>query len=713
MKIIISLLFMTLVSAQVLSITVPAPDYEIHDGELVVPQGVYINTPGAPNLPHQKITIALPPGACVESIEFFGIRENIAKVAIPSAKPALPLMTGDGVSENIQQHFEYSKKKYESLNAIYPESYGLLVSKGGLRKYTLVDVLCHHFAYESSTQSLLRAAEITVQIRYKMPDPKSEKARFWQGLLDDITADEVAKTIIYNWEQAKQWYHTDSPHRANGYYIIIPSAIQSSVDTLIVHRQNQGYDVNVITIEYIDTNITGDDLPQKIRNYLRSNMADIEWVLLVGFSNNLPWRSMVPFNNDPNSPWNNPDYSPIPSDLYYAELTDHDTLSWNSDQDSYYGEVYDQNMQPNGDDNPDYHADIHLGRIPFSNSTAIEEICEKTIAFDTDTDISYKTASLLAGAMYYFANENYSGNQRLDGADFCEQLLVDSIFERNNTVSLYEMAGIHPSLQPCTDSLTRNNTISYWQNRGIFYECHHGAYNMYARKIWAWDDGDSVPENNEIQWPISLHMNDVYQLDNIHPATTFLRSCLCGKPEVPGLGSQLLHYGSSAVISSSRVAWLSQADPAGIPYHFFDRLVKDTTTSHGIIGTAYDLARDDFMNTTGFWLCAYHYNLFGDPALRQFGRFVDIEESESEQLSAIFTVYPNPTSGQIKILLNTPYNGDVNMVLYDKAGRFITELYTGHLEKTDALNIDLPTGIYFLRITDGFLTEFKKIVVIK
>jgi hypothetical protein len=301
----------------------------------------------------------------------------------------------------------------------------------------------------------------------------------------------------------------------------------------------------------------------------------------------------------------------------------------------------------------------------------------------------------------------------MDGADFCEQLLIDSIFERSNTVSLYEKAGIHPCTLSCTDSLTRNNHILYWQNKGVMYECHHGNYNMYARKLWAWDDGDSIPESNEIQWPISLHMNDVFQLDNNNPATAFLRSCLCGKPEVTGLAAQLLRYGSSAVISSSRIAWLSLADPDGMPYHFYERLMRDTTLSNGIIGKAYDIARTDFMDATGFWMCAYHYNLFGDPALRQFGRFVAVEESATKNSITSFSIYPNPSTGQITIRLNASDNRKIKFDIYDKTGRFIDQFYAGYLEGTNAVNIDLPAGIYFIKLTDGAITDFKKVVVVK
>jgi hypothetical protein len=707
----ICLLFMAFASAQVLIVSVDAPSFDIIEETLITAPCARINAYGAPDLPNKKITIALPPGARVQSVEFSGQREPVARLRILPAPGPRPLILDQNVLDDITRIYEANAVKYEYWNKPYPESYGVLLSKGGLRKYNLVDVLCYHFAYIPATKSLLCAPRIMVKIHYTLEDQKD--VQYAPGLLHDITADAYAQKIIYNWQQAQVWYHTDTPQRAIGYYIIIPSDLASSVDTLVMHRQNQGYDVQVVTKEYIETNIPGNDLAQKIRNYLRTNMAEIDCALLVGLPSDLPWRSMVPFNNDPDSPWNNPDYSPIPSDLYYAELTDHDTLSWNSDQDAYYGEVYDQNMQPYGEDNPDYHADIHLGRIPFSDETIILDICKKMIAFDINTDISYKTSALLAGAIYYFANENNGGNARMDGAVYCEQLLTDSIFERTNTISLYEKAGIHPCTLSCNDSLTRNNTIYYWQNRGIFYECHHGATNMYARKIWAWDDGDSIPENNEIQWPVSLHMSDVYQLDNDQPATTFLRSCLCGNPDVTGLGASLLHYGSSAVISSSRICWMSGNDPGGIPYHFFSALIQDTALSNGIIGSAYDIARNDFMDITNFWLCAYHYNLFGDPALRQYGRFVAIDEHQMLKEGFAFFLQPNPVHDQFSIYPAIANNEKIKIDIYDKTGRFVQNIHDGYMTVKHTFNVDLPAGIYFLRIANNVKTEFKKIVVMK
>ncbi len=711
MKGIAFLIVITLGWSSVLRVTVPASEYEFEDGQLVVSDAAYVNTMGAPNVPSKTVTLALPPGAIVHAVRFRGERQEIGKAIVEAAQPSLPLLC-DGVFYDLQERFQNARSQYYTSEDIYPRTYGSVIAKGGLRKYTLLTVACHHFAYEAASGMLYRAPNIIVEVHYTMPDPLSDRAHYWQRLKDDVTFDDMARQVIYNWDEAQGWYHTDRPKRANGYYVIIPSAIENAVDALVAHRQGQGYDVNIITREYIEANVPGDDTQQKLRNYLRANMVDIEFALLVGFSTDMPWRDLVPFNNDPNSPYNNWDYSPIPGDLYLAELTDPDSLSWNSDGDAYYGEVFDANFQPVGDDDPDYHADIHLGRIPFSTQSTIEDICTKLIAFDTNTDVVYKTASLLTGALYYYANENNTGNERMDGADYCEQLLIDSVLSRATAVTLYEKGGLRPCTLTCTDSLNQSNHIAYWQNKGVMYECHHGNVTLYARKLWAWDDGDSIPENSEITWPTSLFYTDVYQLDNDHPATCFLRSCLCGKPEETGLGAMLLYRGGSDVISSSRVSWASAADRDGIPYHFYNRLLQDTTLSNGIIGTAYDIARNDFMDITGFWLPAYHYNLFGDPALRQLGQVVSVEENTMQIALPLFTVFPNPSHGSVTLRLQSPKNNSITFDAYDISGRLIRSMQFEESGESVSFCMELPAGVYFLRCSCGDNHYQSKIIIL-
>jgi hypothetical protein len=706
-------LLCTMNISNVLTVNVPAPEYHLLKGKLTCTNCVYINPIGAPNVPSRKVTIAIPPGAVVESVSFSSSRREVGECLIEPTRPMEPL-SDHGAVRDLRKLFEEKRREFYAQSVTYPLEYGRMVSKGGLRKYSLVDVLCYHFSFNPVEQKLYYSENISIEVRYRLVKPGGERGRFWERLKDDVTFDDIAKECIYNWEDAERWYRTDEPQRADGYYIIVPSSLVGSVDTLVSYHTMQGYSVQVVTKEYIESNVQGVDFPQKLRNYLRENMADILFALLVGFSTDMEWRSVVPFNNDPDSPYNNPDISPIPTDLYYAELTDHDSLSWNSDRDSYYGEVYDQFGQLLGEDSPDYHADIHLGRIPIDNYSAIEDICQKLISFDMNTNTGYKTSALLAGAVYYYANEDYGGGPRNDGADYLEELMNDSIVERANSVTLYEKGGLDPCTLTCTDSLTRNNMILYWQDRGIMYETHHGNETGYARKVWEWDDGDMVPEANEISWPFSLYTSDVTSLDNDNPATCFLRSCLCGNPDVNGFSANLLYRGASAIISSSRICWMTYSDPGGIPYHFYKRLLRDTTESHGMIGPAYDIARNDFMDNTSFWLSTYHYNLFGDPALCQFGRSVAVAELPYNTTRNDFGLYPNPFSELITLQFSTPLLGEIELNVYDGSGRFVKQLFKGYMrEEKKQLHVKLPTGIYFVTLSKGELKETKKVIVIK
>jgi hypothetical protein len=718
MKIACIFLFALLGWSQVLTITVPAPDFSVTENQIILSDASYHNPIGAPNVPAKTVTIALPPGAIIESVDFSGYREVIGKVFIQPTRPPLPLID-DGVAQHLLCDYQNARERYYSSGSALPQEFGRIIARGGLRKYTIVSAACFHYAYAPASQTVFRAPEITINIHYTMPDTESERARFWADLKDDVTFDQIAKKIIYNWNQAQTWYHTDAPRQATGYYIILPSAITSAVDSLVAYRQAQGYDVHVVTREYIESNITGVDLVQKFRNFLRANMADIAYALLVGFSTDMPWRSLVPFNNDPNSPWNHPDYSPIPGDIYLAELTDPDSLSWNSDGDAYWGEVYDQNWNPVGEDDPDFHADIHLSRIPFSTPSTIQDIIGKLIAFDSNTDVGYKTASLLTGALYYYANENYGGNARIDGAEFCEEFLTDSLVPRATATTLYEKDGLRPCTLTCTDSLTHSNHIVYWQNKGIMYECHHGNVTLYARKLWAWDDGDSVPENPEISWPTSLQHTDVYGLDNTHPATCFLRSCLCGKPEETGLGAMLLYRGGSDVISSSRISWMSGSDRAGIPYHFYYSLLQDTLVSQGITGDAYDIANITFMNNCGFWIPVYHYNMYGDPALQQFGRIVATKEQTRSPAAALFNVYPSPSTENVTIRFNTqPVKGTI-LTIHDVTGRLIEQYDYETIGRSDYFiwsgkdhqGNRVPAGVYVITCIVEKHQTARKIVI--
>lgn len=609
------------------SVRVEIPDFEIEtirDGtqKINLPGFGYIGKSGAPYLPAKVFTLAIPPGAVVQEVEVTGFRNELpGAYNITPTPPFLPLGDYEKIIRRLMEQYNRNKEEVYSSDALYPEVMGRLEGRGGLRRYNLVDVALYPFAYRPVSGKLYYARNMTITIRYTMDSKKKEEAL---RLVSDNLADEEASGLIYNYSQTREWYKDDKGMKSlYDYVIITPSALISACDTLVNWKTSLGYNVNVVTKEWITSNYSGSDIQQKIRNFLRDKYPSSQWgikyVLIIGDDNDIPMRRCCPINNDPDGPDDDTLMCPIPTDLYYAELTDPDDVSWNSDGDDYYGEVWNENCQPYGDDNPDYHADIHLGRIPWSNTSKIRHICEKIVRFEQDTDINYKKNSLLAGGMIFFENENGQGNALCDGAKVMEDLMNNGIIERASAITLYEKAGLAPSSYSCTDSLTEQNTICYWNNRGIFFEFNHGYPESYWRKVWATDDGDNIPEDNEIIWPPGFFSNDAPFVDDVHPALGYLMSCLCGYPELTNnLGAAFLYQGCVSVIASSRISYGSGEDWG---YYFFNKLLKDTSTTHARVGDAFDAGRNDYVTNLGweFWFNLYDFNLYGDPSLYHFG----------------------------------------------------------------------------------------------
>ena len=92
-----------------------------------------------------------------------------------------------------------------------------------------------------------------------------------------------------------------------------------------------------------------------------------------------------------------------------------------------------------------------------------------------------------------------------------------------------------------------------------------------------------------------------------------------------------------------------------------------------------------------------------------------IEETEiGNNQTGTINVYPNPTFGEITIHLHSSMRRKIEVDVYDESGRFVRQIYNGYVEKdSKRLNMNLPTGIYFLRLRDGNNTQIKKFIVVR
>ena len=366
----------------------------------------------------------------------------------------------------------------------------------------------------------------------------------------------------------------------------------------------------------------GHDLQQKIRLFLQEYQQqwNIGYLLIIGDVNTIPMRYCYP--NPLNHEFDIFNYlsGEVPTDYYYADITYADEESWDKDGDGYYGEF--------GQDLPDFSAEIAVGRIPISESDRITYTLNKIVNFEQN-DQDWKYHALHAGAFFYFENEDNNGRSAMDGAVLSHYIQNDIMTDWS--IHRYsEQDGLQPS-EYNWDPLSEQHFINDWRTGkySIVNWQGHGWTNAAARKVWIADDGDGIPEGQEINWPnfITRYSN----LDDDYPSIVTAVSCYVGCPEedpnsIGNLGIDLLTHPSFgaavAVVASARSPYGSAdwpTSPGGsdqIIYEFNKNLI----THEMSIGDAFYTSKYYCTSTYGWneyyeYIDMFTFNLFGDPSM--------------------------------------------------------------------------------------------------
>jgi len=554
----------TFVEDETLEFTVSLPDIDKYNivssekGQRVELEGFgYLMVPGKPVLPTKNYFFALPPGAKVSSVDFnVGSSTQLhANYDIVPVEPFVFLDSSDSdEQEKLMEEWQNNYQTTYSSDQAYPEEAGRLSGSGTLRKYSYASVSVCPFVYYPKSKQLSYYDSVKVIINYQISDDIDVAS-----IKKDIVADEKASNLFYNYEDVEELYKaTRNPigilQDSYDYVIITDNELKDVVSpsNFINWKSSLGYNIKFVTItDSLITSQSGIDLAEQIRNFLREYYLTwgIKYVLIVGDYATVPMRYCSP---DPNSL-----ISTVPTDAYYADLSYLDSVSWDSNNDGYYG-VYTQ-------DNPDFVPEVYVGRIPTSDIPRLTYTLDKITSFEQDTGV-WKNNALMGGAMLFYANEDHNEDIDfdVDGArlvDFIEKDLMDGW-----TVSHYsEHEGISPSVYPF-DPLTEQAFTADWRSGeyAVVNWAAHGAPASIGRVIWDWDDGDGIPEheNNELTW--GSFLSTYSNLEGDYPSIVFAVSCNVGRPEPTSdgnLGIDMLtkeSFGAAvAVCSSTRGAAVS------------------------------------------------------------------------------------------------------------------------------------------------------------
>jgi hypothetical protein len=635
----------------VLTVELSAKEYQItvgDKGQRIEMKGFgYFMVPGKPLLPAKNFLIALPPGARIQSVEIKGMGETQlpGTYLIMPTPPVLPLADPHQypeILEKSKREWQYNNEAVYSSDQPYPKERGRLISSGTLRKYAYASVSFYPFSYHPQTGRLIYYNAALVSIKYDVPSPGSSEAQRVEELKWDTLADKKASSQFVNYPQIRDLYRPKGQRpkafqQTHDYVIITTSDLSSAItfSDFLDWKASLGYNVRIVlTTDAEITSQPGGDLAEKIRNFLRSYYMSwgIEYVLLVGDCAAIPMRYCYPDSSnhangagDPSAwPWS----GDVPTDYYYADLSSPDTISWDSDGDGFRGEY--------GQDNPDFLAEVYVGRIPINDTARITYALNKSVSFEQDTG-SWKNSALHAGTFWYLANEDYNGRPAYDGATCMHE--IETNLMTGWTISHYsEQGGLAHSAYPWP-ALNEAIFTGDWRNGqySIVNWGAHGWTNGAARKVWAWDDGDGVPETqnpNEISVPYFIGSSS--NLDDDHPCILFPISCMINYPEPNAWGNIGIDfltkpsYGACVgVVAATRLVYGASewpTNPGGgesMCYEFNRHMINGPSGPERVGDALYNSKffcnqNYGFAHYAEYWNVVT-YNLYGDPSLVREG----------------------------------------------------------------------------------------------
>lgn len=562
-----------------ISVAIPIGTYEIRAS--ATGDEIYINdfgrlmVPGTPNLPSKIFSIAIPPGAEVTQVRF----ETGEGVLLPGIYHISPSILPRVIGQENPLLYEQDKQMYEkNFNSVYqnddpyPSSVGEMVQTSGYRKYNLVDVRITPVTFRALSGQLTYYPQVTVHVSYTFPLDFSPD----RIMVDNLTRTErIAKEIVLNYDQAQAWYPEDFNGKGTYDFVIITlDALTSSVAPLVDWETGKGRSVNVVTTSWINSNYTGYDLTEKIRNFLRDKYPSLKWgiedVLLVGSYDDVPMRRC----------WQDEGYGKPETDFYYAELSLPDSLSWDKNKNHRWGETT--------GDPIDFYNEVNVGRIPWSQPATVLHICQKSIAYEQNNDPAFKKNILLLGAYFWDDTDNAVLMERKAGRPWMASWTKTRMYEQGHSSYIMDY------------NLNFNNVRSVWSTNHYSFVNYAGHGSEYASYI-LYSTGEAF-----ISTSTCPYLNDNY------PAIMFADACSNSDTDAPNIGQMMLQQGAIGFLGATKVAygqpaWIDSLSGSSQSMDYF--FTTSVTSGNFTQGEAQQRALR-IMYTKNLWTANPRYEMF-------------------------------------------------------------------------------------------------------
>ena len=288
--------------------------------------------------------------------------------------------------------------------------------------------------------------------------------------------------------------------------IIAPETFSSHIKPLLDHKNSHDVKTCILTTQEIYTKYQGRDAAEQVKYAIKDakEQWNISYVLLLGGLKflGIGWYVPVRYSQLDDGSGN----SMFLTDLYFADLykENGEFDDWDSNGDSIFAEW--------GKDTLDLTPDVAIGRLPCRNTREVDNVVEKIITYETQTDGSSWFHRMVAiGGDSFPAYEGYEGEATCDVAtSFMTDFSIEKLY--TSTGKLTGPTDIISAVnQGCGFVLTRgkggqdrirmglpegseliafqNKHVSKLANKDqypicVLGECIHGKFDVCTRNIF-------------------------------------------------------------------------------------------------------------------------------------------------------------------------------------------------------------------------------------
>lgn len=377
-------------------------------------------TVGAPILPTLASRLYVPDGEAVVSVDVtLGAMQTLAGTyvlahgttprplaykAVPAPEPADPAL-------------------YAS-SAPYPAQVSSRQSDQRLNGYRIVMTTCYPVRYTPAAGLLEYSRTVTVTINTKSVNAVLAAAIMPRNAISDIKAVQAVVDNDEAFSGATATANAVPLDSSRQYLLITTNALQSAFTPLLNHRASSaggGFAPYATTVESIAASQSGQDLAEKIRNFIKDSYTNhgTQYVVLGGDADGVQASQAVPTRGCSAAVDSISD-SYIPSDLYYACLDG----TWDANGNGIFGETTDGT----GGGDIDWLPELAVGRIPADSIAEAQTAVNKIIAYETSTNKA--SAALLVGEKLD-ATPTWGGNRMDYVCQVMNSMLHTTLYDRD------------------------------------------------------------------------------------------------------------------------------------------------------------------------------------------------------------------------------------------------------------------------------------------